>query len=498
MRIHARSTTRIPATFAAVSLAASALAADPPDAFIPPMPSPSAAPAPQPAPTPAPSPAPAPKPATPPGPPIPTASEAILELQAAYRAIPICERVQVEVHYPAPAPATGTRIARSTISVSLSGPAASPDALAEQIVALELGALRIHASHAQLTAVHSRDPATFFQAAIDEQVTSKSLGAVLPPILVPQLDLKTAAPDSPLSAFWPYATDIVWQAVEVDARHPTKRTIRGLLPAGSIALTVHNQRLRSLAIELPTKQTSLILSFSPFGPCDPAKLAIDTARRQRVDCMDELRPRAGTLRVGIRVPHMPITQGITGQPGGGWDMGALLQPPEKAQLAGIKPAGHVVLVFLRQIPLTPSGSAANEPTREQRFSPESLAKILHALREESFKARAAAGSPDAADKDPALGIARFGYAPVLVMGSPNPEELLKKLREANAVWPETLWSTEAKSTIDLFAPTSDAAAIILDSEFVLRGVVPIENHQTAEQVGDQIAASLFELGGADK
>jgi hypothetical protein len=479
-----------------------ALADSPDDTFLPPAPTPVAPPE-QPPPPPTPTPAaPAPKPA---GPPAPNPVDAILELQSAYRNSSSCERVQFEVHYPAPAPATGTRIARSTISIQLSGPPAgsNPDTPeADPAIALELGVLRIFASGGQLTAIHSRDPSTYFQAPIATNPTSKDLGDVLPPVLVPELDLKTAAAASPVNAFWPYATDITWQSVEVDPKHPAKRTIRGQCAGGTVVLVAQNNRLRSLSIDLPAKKTSLALAFSPFGPCEPAKSAIDISRRQRVDAMDELRPRSGTLRVGIRVPHMPITQGLAGQPGGGWDMGSFLQPPTQAEVAGVKPAEHVVLVFLRQTPL----AAPPDASKEQRFNPDALAKILRTMREEAFKARMPATpsldnpptSPAPLDKDPAIGIAKFGYAPVLVMGSPNPDDLLKKIREANGTWPEVLWTTEAKSTIDLFAPTADAAAIILDSEFVLRAVIPIEPSQTAEQVGDQLAAALFELGAGDK
>jgi hypothetical protein len=496
------------ALFLLLIASAPSLALDPPSTFLPPAPNPGAAPTPQNAPPPSPPPA-AEKPATP-APTGPSANDAILELQSAYRNAPICERIQVEVHYPAPAPAIGTRIARSSVSVHLSGPAeTAPDtkpgsteapAPQDQIIALELGALRIYAARGRLTAIHSRDPATYFQAAIDDQPTSRSLAAALPPILIPELDLKTAPADAPCSAFWPYATDITWQSVEVDPKHPSKRTIRGTCTEGTLSLTTLNQRLRTLTIDLPAKQTSLVLNFSTFGPCDPARLAIDTTRRQRVDAMDELRPHSGTLRIGVRVPYMPITQGLGGQAGTGWDLGALLQPPAKAQLAGATPAEHVILIFLRDPPLP---SAADE-TKEKRFDPEALARILRSLRTEAFAAHAPAPTtqpPDteskSADKDPALHIARFGFAPVFVMAKPNPDDLLARLKAAGPDWPAVLWTTEAKSTIDLFAPTSDAAAIILDSEFVLRAVVPIDPSQTAEQIGDQLAASLFELGAGD-
>ena len=40
-------------------------------------------------------------------------------------------------------------------------------------------------------------------------------------------------------------------------------------------------------------------------------------------------------------------------------------------------------------------------------------------------------------------------------------------------------------------------SIILDAEYVLRAAIPVDPGQTAEQVADQITASLFELGAAD-
>ncbi len=436
---------------------------------------------------------------TPAAAPPPTPAEVLVELQRSYRAAPTCERIQYELRVPAPSPATGTRASRSSISVQLqpvtpateAGPPATPAA-----IGLELGPLRVFASDGHITAIHSRDPSSYFQSTIDAALSSSGLGAAIPAVLIPELDLLAAPADTPIAAFFPYASDISWQSVDVDPKHPSKRTVRGVCMAagvgGSVTLVEQNRRLRSLVIDLPVRRTTLTLTVSSFGPCEPAKSAIDISRRTRVDAMDELRPRSGTLRVGVRIPTMPITQGMAGPDrvggGGNWDMGALLQPPLAAAAAGVKPAEHVVLIFLRTKPLAP-------PLGERRFNHDALAAILKRTHDDAFRVRMP-GTPES-EKDPAAAIARFGFAPVLVMNAPEPDEILRRVRETGEKWPDVLWTTDARATIDLFNPGADAVAVILDAEYVLRAVIPIDQAQTAEQVADQIIASLFELGAGD-
>jgi hypothetical protein len=174
-------------------------------------------------------------------------------------------------------------------------------------------------------------------------------------------------------------------------------------------------------------------------------------------------------------------------------MGALLQPPLDAAAAGIRPAEHVVLVFLR--------TKAPLPLGERRFNPDALAAILKRMHDDAFRARIPGlGDPEKEkdkDKDPAAAIAKFGFAPVLVMNAPEPDEIIRRLKDVGEKWPEVLWSTDPKATIDLFSAGAEAVAVILDAEYVLRAVVPIDQGQTAEQVADQITASLFELGAGE-
>jgi hypothetical protein len=427
-------------------------------------------------------------------PPVPSASDAVRELQRFYRSAPTCERVRVELRFPAQPPASGTRIAHSSIILRLQPRAAPADPKPSDpafpnpapppiaSLGLELGQLRVWVADGNLLAAHERDAGAYFQSSIGPSITSESLSDVLPPVLLPALDLAAASPDAPCSRFWPYATNIVWQTVEPDPKQPGRRTIRGLSPEGPVVITTQGPRLRTLVIDLAQHKTILTLRFSPVAPCDPAKSALDIAHRQRVPSMDDLRPRSGILRVGSRVPPMPITQAG----GQAWDIGLLAQPPHGAAREGVKPAEHVVLIFLRQ---PPSGAPA-----DRRFNPDQLAAILRRMRADAFKPRI----PEDADKDPGAAVARIGLAPVFVFAAPKPEEIMASLASEGQKWgPDVLWTTDPKSTIDLFAPGVDAVVVILDTDHVLRAVVPVDPTQTAEQVADQIAASLFELGAGE-
>lgn len=436
----------------------------------------------------------------------PSAADAVRELQAFYRAGPTCERVQVELRTAAPAPAVGTKVTRSSMVVRVqpkkmeekpkavegdatptpsTPPTSAPPVVTSAVgsIGLELGQLRIWAADGSLLAVHTRDPTTFFRAPISEELRSSSLAEALPPVLMPEVDLAACAAGETCTEFWPYATGIVWQGVEPDAKQAGRRIVRGTCEGGTVVLTMQGTRLRTLVIDMAQKKTTLTLGFAPFIPCEPAKQAIQVGSRLPVASMDELRPRSGTLRVGFRVPPMPITQAA----GPAWDIGALLQPPLDALAAGVRPAEHAVLVLVRRPPANAGG----------RFRAEELAPILARMRREAFKAR----MPGEAEREPgAVGgaIAKFGYAPVLAMAAPKPDELLGILKSEAEKWgPDVLWTTEPKGTIDLFAPGADACCVVIDADYVLRAVVVVDPGQTAEMVADQIAAALFELGAAE-
>lgn len=372
-------------------------------------------------------------------------------------------------------------------------------------MALDLPPLRIHAEGDQLIVVHERNPATFFESALQRPLTSRSLGETLPPVPMPQADLASAAPDASIAAFWPYARTIRWTELQIDPRQPKRRTLRGVgeapptrgpstdtisASAVNITLVMQGPRLHTLTFDNPTLGTQLALSFTAIQPCDPARFGIDLARRTRIQHIDELQPKGGTLRVGVRVPALPLTEAA----GKGWSIETLLDPPPAAALAGVGPAEHVALVLMRVLP----EGAESELVR---FSPETLSRLLAQLRTESFRPPRdpAQSTPEL---DPAPRISRFAYAPVLIMTNPTPDEVLRRLRSADDSWvgkpsdsraSTVLWSTEPRSTIDLFAPGAEVVVIILDPELVLRAVIAPAKGDSAEMVADRIAATLFEL-----
>lgn len=426
----------------------------------------------------------------------PAADQALRDLQRTYQSAPTCERIGIEVRTPGPVPGAPQRIARSSYIVRLQ-PGQTPGEV--NAIALELGQLRIWADAADrsLTIAHTRDAASCFLAELTPPITSQALARTLPPILIPQLDFASSAAIP--TSMWPYATGITWSAVEPDERAQNRRTIRGTFSggaAGSVTITTAGPRLRTVTIDLPARQISIHLTCSPVGPCDPPRHAIDPARRTRVASIDDLRPRAGTLRTGVRVPDMPLTRAGAGNTK--WSLTDLLAPPQDALRADptTPQAEHIVLVLLRVQP-------SDTKSTLTRFDADRLPGLLLPMRRASFMPKTGPES----ERDPATLLARFGLAPVLVMGGatpPAPDEILRRLREADDKWGggsgagvEVLWTTEPAATIDLFAPGAEAVVIILDAESVLRSVISIEPQTTTDQVADQIAAALFELTPAD-
>lgn len=447
--------------------------------------------------------------------------DALRELQAFYASQPTCERIRVEYRTPAAAIGAPPRVSRSSIIVRVqpeTPPAPQPDAASPapeaqsgarsrglRSLALDLPPLRLHAEGDQLIVVHERNPATFFESTLQRPLAPRTLNEALPPVPMPQADLASVAHDASIAAFWPYARTIRWTELQIDPRQPKRRTLRGVgeapptrglstdtisASAVNITLVMQGPRLHTLTFDNPTLGTQLALSFTPIQPCDPARFGIDLARRTRIQHIDELQPKGGTLRVGVRVPALPLTEAA----GKGWSIDTLLDPPPAAALAGAGPAEHVALVLMRVLP---EGAESDLV----RFNPETLSRLLAQLRTESFRPPREPGQT-APDLDPAPRISRFAYAPVLIMTNPTPDEVLRRLRSADDSWvgkpsdsraSTVLWSTEPRSTIDLFAPGAEVVVIILDPELVLRAVIAPAKGDSAEMVADRIAATLFEL-----
>lgn len=421
-------------------------------------------------------------------------------LHRAYALGPTCERVAIELR--TPGPGGQARVSRSTITVRVEPlqaaappppkagetPAPAPAPAAARSVALDLGALRVWAGQGRVVAVHERDPATYYSAPLDPLVTPQALAAALPPVVLPQLELAcTPADHAPLASLRPYAEGIRWTGVEADPKATGRRTLHGVCAGGTVEIETQASRLRAVTIDLPERHVTLTMRCTPLGLCEPARWEIGTEKRSAVESLGDLRPRTGALRVGSRLPDMPMTA----RDGGPWAMADLLQPPAQQALEGQRPAEHVVLVFLRT---GPAGQFGGPGTR---LDVKRLAAALQELREATFAARSP-GAKAADPAGPAAQMARFGLAPVLVLSGPAPDEILTRIAEAQRVWgPDVLWTTNARSTIDLLAPGADAAVLIADADWVLRAAIPVDAGATAEGIADQVAAALFELAPAE-
>jgi hypothetical protein len=439
------------------------------------------------------------------------AERAILELQRFYRENTVCERVSIEVRTPLLPPATGTKVTRSSMNVTLKpsdpihqdekppqqsdGAAAKPvDLRYPAALGLELRDLRIWVADRTLIAAHARDSAGYAEHTLigadpgPGWLTSQAIGKILPPLHVAQLDFAAAAPTTPLSDLYPYATNIQWTQSEADPKQPHRRTIRGDFPAGTVIITTALGRLRSITINRPGDSFTLDMAFSFVGSCDPAKAMIDTTRRSRLPSLGDLRPRSGSLRIGARSPDLALSKGI----GAGirWSMDDVLSPPVEAQLAGVPAAEHAVLVFIRQVANPIAGAEAPDKSA-WNLDLARFGRLMSQMRHDAFMS--SAKNPQQ-PSDIVMPMARFGVAPVLVMAPPTADELIRRLREATELWgQDVLWTTDARGSIDLFAPGADVAAVVLDAEMVLRAVVVIDPKLSAEQAADQVAAALFEV-----
>lgn len=414
--------------------------------------------------------------------PAPSAAEVLARLQARYRTGPVCERLGIEVR------SDSGRVARSWAIVRIA-PAA--DAATGPRLMLELGPLRIAADAASLVAVHERNPETCFVASIpgDGPLTSARLRGVLPPVPVFQLDLLTALGPDRFDEFTPYARNVHWTVAAADARQPGRFSLTGAADVGHVSMQVRNDQVQSVDIRDEHRGVTLRIQVSPVAPCRENDLSIDTTSRTRVHRLADLQPRSGILRVGSTVPELQLSTAA----GQVQRLRDLFAPP--AAYLPAPDADRLVLVFTRRD--KPDWS---QPRRFGRVDAEDLGRQLLLLQREVFAPRP---SQPGEGEAPAL-LATFNHAQVMVLESPpGAEELLGLIKSERRRWgggddgaagEHLAWSTDPRTSVDLFAAAGESAAIIIDQSLRLRSVVVIGEHTTTEQLVDQIAAALMDTG----
>lgn len=407
------------------------------------------------------------------------AASAMVDLQRAYRSQPVCERITLQVRTAPASPTALSRVARASMLLRMDiAPRGIDDV---PIVSLDLGTLLLTASDGQVVVTHPRDSTMYVEMPYAGPLAPRSFAQALQPVPLPELDLAAAgAIEEPCTEFWPYALNIRWTGVDRDGRAPGRRIIRGTCDGGTVSLSVVGNRLRALTIDRADPKAVFLFTFTPTGPCEPQRCAIDVSKRTRVQTLADLRPRAGLLRVGAKMPDMPISPPA----GGVWSVADLLEPPPEAVIVGMTGADHAVLVLTKSV--GESGSIPSLP----RLDLGRLSDLLRQMRAASFQPRQQGKLGDLLE-DP---LARFGFARVLVLSNAASNEVLGQMKTAQNKWSEhLLWTTSPSATIDVLAPGADGAVAIIDGESVLRSVWPIDPAHTAEQVADQIQAALFEL-----
>lgn len=405
--------------------------------------------------------------------------EVLTRVREHYRAGPVCERMRIEVR------ADSGRVARSWVIVRMDG---------RRSLLLDLGSLRIAADRQTVTAVHERNPQTFFSVPLPEgvggdggegggELTLARLWRVIPPVPLPQFDLAWADDVERPATLGVYARRVRWERAEREARTagPARVLLSGVCDGGKVAMVVRGDELQQLDIRDDVQGATVRVQVSPVRPCRVEDTRLSTAGRSPVPRLSDLKPRSGVLSVGAAVPEMQLSTAA----GQVQRLKDLYTPP--AEYFPAPPTDRLVLLFSR---LGRDPMAA--PARMERVEADVLGRELGKLQREIYTATPA--KPGERDAAP---LPAFNFAEVLVMETPPAAEVLLGLikREREAWGDHLAWTTNAAASVDLFATGGESLAIVLDGSQRLRAVVPISDHSTTESVLDQITASLMERGG---
>lgn len=419
---------------------------------------------------------------------LPSPTEVLKQVQDRYRTTTVCERLGIEVR------SDSGRVARSWAIVRT---APGADVASGPRVMLELGALRIASDGREFVAIHERNPQTCFTAAVPGEgvLTSSRLRLVLPPVPIFQLDLIGAETVDRIDEFTPYARNVQWTEITADARQPGRFTLSGSADVGRVTMQVRNEQVQSVDIRDDQRGVTLRIQASAVAPCRDADLLIDASTRTRVDRLSDLQPRSGVLRVGSTVPELQLSTAA----GQMQRLKELFAPP--ATYLPAPDADRLVLVFTRRD--KPNWS---QPRSFGRVELSELGRQLALLQREVYSPRHS--QPGDGDDSPLL--ATFNYAQVMVLESPpGAEELLSLMKNEQRIWgsgggeagvegdaagEHLAWSTEGRTSVDLFAASGESAVVIVDASFKLRQVLVIGDHTTTEQLIDQITAALMDTG----
>ncbi len=214
------------------------------------------------------------------------------DMRGAYLDGPFAERVEIRV-------SSDGRMGSDTLLIAADP--SVPEAY------LEVGEARVWATQELVRVVHVLDERAFYESREPAPTIAGSLAREFPPLPLPQLDLALGAGDVPPVGLTEYAKNIRWLSAHADedADPPFIEVVgRGDRSEVTLRLDVATSRLDSMSINLDGGAITIDLSVERLEFGDLAPLELTLERREPVESISELRPRAGDLIEGDPLPSV--------------------------------------------------------------------------------------------------------------------------------------------------------------------------------------------------
>lgn len=286
--------------------------------------------------------------------------------------------------------------------------------------------------------------------------------SLLPPIPVPSLHFAFDS-DGRFDQPTPYTPDASWFSAESRPSEPASRrpatiVLRGHASSGPVeaSFDASSLRFRSFHADLPGG-TALDLTSKAIPPGDPASWPINTAGRRIVPDLAHLTPQRGPIPPGDFVPNL----GCALPDGTGWNLHAALASLPRFEPGA--PASAIALILFR---------VPGEPVNAAEASARLALSAIQLAANQSF---VVLPRPIAA-----IDLGAYGEQ------WPNLEQRWGA-ETASGLAPG--WATPS-NTINRFAPSAQAALILIAPDRHLLAVIALDDQTDAVALADEIRAAL--------
>ncbi|MBY0112239.1 MAG: hypothetical protein K2Y21_05415 [Phycisphaerales bacterium] len=412
-------------------------------------------------------------PAVPPSAPDATEIDARLAaLAKAYRSGPIRESVTIRVKSDRGQNSQATINLGADAGAAASGPGHDGR---PRLIRLELSQLLITVEASRVIASLQSDPTRYAEFSLPDEPLKQGLDKLFPSLTLPQLVLAdravppTAAGLRDLGLVPGGARDVRWTSSRVD-RGSGRFVLEGEFDNGTMKISIDRTsgRLRSAEVAMASGSVrSIDLSVRSVDLGDPSTWRVETTSRTRVDSLNELKSDADAIRVGQKMPKTLVFW-TTG--GGKWE-------ESSDQFSSV-----LIMTRFDTQRLRESNVEERDATfREYRRTLLPAIKLRDQLlvgAKDRYSARCVA-LIDEADLT-------FDQAAILFRLFDTEDNL----STPNAI-NETVMLPETAIDMDPVLGGSLAAAIVLDKQRVVRGIVTLDDPTTAEKrVREILDASL--------